>query len=225
MQRASLRRLAPNVLSLSALCLAAGLDGGCTVDSGGTGGGVDTGSDMNLGADGGARPDATGDTPAPFCEADDNLGEAVGPAVVTGSTAGAEDSFTPHCSYNSTAGNRAYRWIAPLTAVFSIDTLGSDFDTVLYVLNSRCEGRPVACNDEVRPGKKVSEVRISAEKDERFVIVVDGYRDAEGDFVLNILEEPAASEALFCADGLDNDRDGDTDCADYECREAENCGK
>jgi hypothetical protein len=218
-----LPRLMLAFAALTAIATVSAL-GGCSVDAGGEE--TQTGSEMNIGEDGGAGlGDAPVDTPPNTCEFDEDLGSAVGDAVSSGTTSGQGDDFTPHCTYDSTSADATFRWTAPLKAVFSIDTLGSDFDTVLHVLAPKCEGRPLACNDEVRPGKKSSEVRISAEQGERFLIVVDGYRAAEGAYVLNIQEEPAASEALSCGDGLDNDRDGDTDCADYECKDSELCEK
>ncbi|MCA9601042.1 MAG: hypothetical protein R3A78_08895 [Polyangiales bacterium] len=215
---------------VSALLAFAGATG-CSLDSKGTGAGaVGTGNDSNRPGtiDGGDTTDDGGDDASvidhgPSCSVDEDIGSALGDAVASGTTKGQGDEATPQCTYNSFAPDLAYRWTAPSSAIFSIDTIGSAFDTVLHVYGADCEGKAIACNDEVRPKRKVSRVRIELEAGDTVVIVVDGYRRSEGNFILNIMEEPPSSEADACADGFDNDRDGDADCDDYECRTAENC--
>ena len=40
-----------------------------------------------------------------------------------------------------------WKWTAPQSGTFTIDTATSDFDTVLYILDE-CEGIELACNDD-----------------------------------------------------------------------------
>ncbi|MEZ4431020.1 MAG: hypothetical protein R3F65_01315 [bacterium] len=120
-----------------------------------------------------------------------------------------------------------------------IDTAGSSFDTLLGVYRD-CEGQDeVACNDDVGGGAKTSEVVIEQPALGDYVIVVDGFADGAGPFVLNVRGELApgapclapiegepapaidcgrgqtcrdgACVPAACADGLDNDGDGRVD--------------
>ena len=77
-----------------------------------------------------------------------------------------------------------FKWTAPADGAYTIDTLGSTFDTVLYVFNSACT-QELACNDDEMD--LLSEVQLNLSQDDEVFIVVDGYDDQEeGDFTLNI---------------------------------------
>lgn len=189
------------------------------------------GGDPNMDVDAGMTPtdnppdggDVEEDDAGVLCVADDDLGSALGSAVATGSTAGATNDTTPYCTYGSNAPDMAFTWTAPEAGIYAMDTLGSDFDTVLAVYQATCVGKAIACNDEVRPKKKTSLLRVQLDKGQVVVIVVDGYRASEGNFILNIDNEPPTAEAGQCADTFDNDRDGDTDCEDWECNDDPAC--
>ena len=143
---------------------------------------------------------------------DDTLGAAVGLEVATGTTEGESERF------GSCAGGGpevVYQWTAPRTGTYILDTLGSDFDTVLYVLES-CEGDEIVCNDDAfgGPERIRSQVTFDATAGDSFLIVVDGFGPtSNGDYVLNItldLDE-------ICDNGVDDDLDGLADCTDAEC--------
>ena len=93
------------------------------------------------------------------------------------------DDFTPTTCAFSTAADVAYQFVAPATRTYIIDTVGSTYDTVLYVLDG-CGGRELACNDDTFGLQ--SQVRVSATAGQVLIIVVDGFSTAQGSFVLNI---------------------------------------
>lgn len=168
-----------------------------------------------------ARPDGsvrdTGrDTGVPSCPEND-LGTMVGRPVATGTTAGASTSAVAGCASGESSPARRYRWQAPSTGTFVIDTFGSSFDTALVILEGACAGLEVDCNDDEGTGSQ-SRVSLTAASGDVFVIVVLGYDGTEsGAFSLSISEPSAASEVGLCSNGLDDDLDGYADCDDDDC--------
>ena len=120
-----------------------------------------------------------------------------------------------------------------------IDTRGTSFDTLLGVYRD-CAGEvEVACNDDIGGGDKSSEVILEAPAIGDYIIVLDGFAEGAGPFVLNVAgelpdgadctapvegEPPRAIDCgrgrtcrdgsctvAACADGADNDEDGRVD--------------
>ncbi len=158
-----------------------------------------------------ADPDCSTDPACARPCPDLDIGAAVGPAVWTGTTVGARNDLTPGCAV-STAPDVALSWTAPRSARYRFDTNGSAFDTVLYIRDGACLGPELACNDDVG-GTLTSRITRNVTGGTRLILVVDGAGTASGLARLNI----TAFEAGFCADSIDNDLDGRTDCADTEC--------
>ena len=78
------------------------------------------------------------------------------------------------------------RWTPPAPGRYVIDTVGSRFDTVLYVATElRCDEpvSPAQCNDDFGGMRSLMTVDNVAGED--VFIVVDGYNSAVGDYVLN----------------------------------------
>ena len=123
-------------------------------------------------------------TPPP-CPATD-LGSEL-PMRITGSTAGGQDHSAGSCGGRG-APEHTFQYTAPVTAFYTIDTLGSNFDTVLYVLDDSCFGPEVACNDDA--GTPQSQLTVSLVAGQSVVIVVDGYNTASGDFALHVARAP-----------------------------------
>jgi hypothetical protein len=116
--------------------------------------------------------------------ADIDLGAAMGAPVVSGTTVGAGDELTGACG-GSGATDLAYAWIAPAAGSYQFDTLGSGFDTVLYLKSESCT-RELRCEDNSGFVMQ-SKLTQTLQKGQRVVIVVDGYSTPNaGDFVLNI---------------------------------------
>ena len=79
-----------------------------------------------------------------------------------------------------------YRWIAPATARVRFDTVGSDFDTVLGVLEDAGNGmqRSVGVSDD-EGILRTSKVEFQAISGRMYWISVGGYSSSEGNIVLN----------------------------------------
>jgi TIR domain len=79
-----------------------------------------------------------------------------------------------------------YRWTAPASGSATIDTFGSDFDTLLAVYRGSSRGalEPIAANDDA-PGTRQSQVRLPITHGLEYMIAVDGYAGAMGAITLN----------------------------------------
>lgn len=106
------------------------------------------------------------------------------PVSFTGSTVGAANSRTGTCGI--TAGpDIAMRWTPTVSRSYTIDTFGSNFDTVLYVEDSTCQ-TSLICNDD-SGGTLQSSVTVSLAAGQAVIIVVDGFGSgSSGSYVLNI---------------------------------------
>ncbi len=122
-------------------------------------------------------------------------GETVADATVmpglpyndTGSTVGYIDDYDETCPYTgSTSADVTYSWVSTITGGMSVDLLGSDYDTKLYVYDGAMN--LVGCNDDFHPGyvSFIDEVIITA--GETYYIIVDGYGGSNGNYVLTVLE-------------------------------------
>jgi hypothetical protein len=205
---------------------AAGTDAGDAGSMPGDGGGAvdaatdpDGGSPRDGGADGGSSDDAGINE---VCEADMDLGSETGIELTTGDTSDGSDDFTPlpsedsSCPATSQAADMALLWQAPSSDTFVIDTNGSSYDTTLHLRDASCTPISGGCNDDGGDGLR-SRVEVELEQGEQIYIIVDGYSDNSGMFQLSITDQ---TEETACDDGMDNDRDGDTDCDDQECKES-----
>jgi len=155
-------------------------------------------------------------TPACSVCPDAGLGGMTGDAVATGSTVGRANSQTASCAASARSPDIAYSWTAPTTGRWTIDTIGSDFDTALHVRSGSCTGAELACDDDSGPSTQ-SMVRLGLMAGQTVVIIVDGWgASSSGNYVLNI--NMTVPELGNCDDGIDNDRDGQVDCMDLDCR-------
>lgn len=157
-----------------------------------------------------ALPECAGACP------DVELGATLGSGVFA-----AETSMSPRRLGGSCGGEEAPEiavgWTAPFSGEFVFDTVGSGYDTLLYLQDSFCGGPelPGACNDDTFG----TQSRVSAFlfEGQRIVIVLDGFGGSSGFVILNISAGGAMSEVGQCFDGFDNDFDGAFDCADPDC--------
>lgn len=121
--------------------------------------------------------------------------------------AGKEEGEPEHAG---NAGGRSvwYRWTAPEDGAVTIDTVGSDFDTLLAVYrgSSLSELQLVAQNDDA-DGRQ-SRVCFPAGEGDEYRIAVDGYAGASGTIVLN-WEVRKGMAALVQATGLHFQEAGD----------------
>jgi hypothetical protein len=79
-----------------------------------------------------------------------------------------------------------FSWIAPANGVWTFDTSGSSFDTVLGIYTGTTVGnlQTIGANDDWN-GAKTSQVSINAAAGTTYQIAVDGYAGAGGDVELN----------------------------------------
>lgn len=117
---------------------------------------------------------------------DGDAGSAVGTPAITGSTDGSDNDLGGSCG-GSGSVDEALEWVAPESGTVTIDTFGTDFDTVLYVLEESCTGTELACNDDAidAPGFE-SQVTLDVTQGETLIIVVDAWAGEQGPFELNI---------------------------------------
>lgn len=107
------------------------------------------------------------------------------PAAANGSTPGMGDDYEPPCGGSGNAVDVALEWTAPFSDTYTFSLAGSDYDTILYLLDG-CEGDPLACNDDVSPGEDfTSRVDIALDAGRTVTIIVDGWNDS-GDYELVI---------------------------------------
>jgi hypothetical protein len=177
---------------------------------------TDADTDADSDADTDADADTDSDTDVPPLDCVDGTLDQPLPMSLSGSTAGAGDDWSPACSAGE-GEDVALSFVAPSTGRFLFDTLGSSFDTVLYVLDG-CDGGELSCNDDY--GGPTSAAPADLEAGQGVVVVVDGFQEA-GAFTLHVGEIPAVESS--CEDGLDEDFDGRLDCLDPDCPPCSDC--
>ncbi len=132
-----------------------------------------------------------------------------------GSTVGKGDDFRPSCANHSHAApDEVFRLDIDDPGIYCVETLGSEFDTILYLQEvCRPRGEALQCNDDGGRGTTSRlEIRTGVES---HYIIVDGYGENEGTFFVNVRR--GTCEETDCDDGVDNDEDGYTDCAEPTC--------
>ena len=107
------------------------------------------------------------------------------PQTLSGSTAiGTVDFLTPSCG-NSQSPEATYGFTAPADGMYTFDTVGSSYDTVIHVRDATCAGLELACNDDSFGTD--SEVQVQLAAGQTVIVVVDGYGGGNaGPYVLNI---------------------------------------
>jgi hypothetical protein len=131
-----------------------------------------------------------------------SLESALGPAVASGAVPTGPGAFTgEQCGFiaGQTGAELTYLWTAPSTGTFAFDTLGSSYDTLLYLLGPSCDALPnirQTCNDDAEGGdERASRVTLRMQRGEQVVVVVDAYSlGSTGRYVLNVseIEDPLA---------------------------------
>ena len=107
-----------------------------------------------------------------------------GDSVATGSTTGTTDDISGSCG-SSGGVDTSYSWTPPISGAYCLDTFGSDYDTVLLVMEGACGEREIACNDDAR-GLQSSVTLRGLEAGAVYTLVVSGFRGRSGNFRLNI---------------------------------------
>ncbi|MBL8602489.1 MAG: hypothetical protein JNK72_11255 [Myxococcales bacterium] len=134
------------------------------------------------------------------------------PGVVSGTTLGARDDFSPTCAQGG-APDLVYVINNPQRQTLSIDTEGSSFDTVLTVHRGVCQSPAIACNDDSVFGLQ-SQLTLTDAEPGLYFIVVDGFSaNSAGPFRLRV----SVGLRELCNNGRDDDGDALVDCRDPDC--------
>jgi hypothetical protein len=107
------------------------------------------------------------------------------PITVSGSTAGAINAFSSSCSPGANAPDNTYTFTAPASQQYTIDTIGSSYDTIVHVLDGTCAGTSLACDDDAGGGTD-SLVSLFLNAGQTVTIVVDGFGGNFGSYVLHV---------------------------------------
>lgn len=113
----------------------------------------------------------------------DELGSDV-PVDVAGSTVGAGSGLGSSCG-GADAPEHTYLWTAPFDGLFTFDTFGSAFDTVLHVLDGACEGVELVCSDD-SVLDATSGVVAELAGGQMVTLVVDGFGFDAGPYNLHV---------------------------------------
>jgi len=132
-----------------------------------------------------------------FCTPESDPVETIATATTSGTTAGATNDYTPSCSTSSTAADKAYALVLPVTVdTLTIDTNGSAYDTVLALSDNTCTAADeLACADDGGSGNGASSFTKTAVAPGAYSIIVDGYQANEGAFLLHVNGIVAAGSA------------------------------
>ncbi|MCK6506148.1 hypothetical protein L6R53_22680 [Myxococcota bacterium] len=132
-----------------------------------------------------------GASPADVC-IDEDLGSSVEFDLATADSEG-DDYQIIDCNgaqVGTDGEDYGWTWVAPATTGYTFSTVGSDFDTVLVLHDSGCEGPVLGCNDDGSADVDTSEVYVLLEEGQEVVIVVDGYDAYEsGTIQLHVLQD------------------------------------
>jgi len=157
----------------------------------------------------------------PRCDVQD-LGVVVS-RTLEGTTRGRCAVLTPTCS-PSAATEVSYAFSAPRDGYYRFDTFGSEYDTILYVVEgSACNGQELACNDDDPKGSDfTSAIDMPLFEGQVVQVVVDGYDMSDGPFVLNVhtQAEPVAGPCCFASPFASCNEPRISDCV---CAESPRC--
>jgi hypothetical protein len=141
-----------------------------------------------------------------------------------------------HGSCGGAAGEAVFYLVLNRPSFLHVDSIGSQFDSTLYVRAGSCgQGLELGCDDDsaCKWGGGAcnwnASLTFSLLDPGTYYIFLDGFTvDRErgpdqGPFQLNVLVQENPPE--ICNDGVDNDGDHLADCADPDCASAPNCAR
>jgi|GEM_PF-1895257 len=125
---------------------------------------------------------------------DEDLGSALGPSVLTGTTRGAGDDYdldlcllsSDEPAITTSGEDYVVSWTAPDNGLYIFSLEGSAFDTVIGVGPLMCDAMPVQCNDDCADAE--SATTYDAAAGQSLLIVIDGGAGAGGAFSLSVTE-------------------------------------
>ena len=109
------------------------------------------------------------------------------PGSYTGCTSGATSNGSASCGSSANSPDVWYTFTAPAAGKVWVDTLGSEYDTVLSLHAPGQPNTSLVCNDDLVPGSvRDSRVTMNVAQGAQFMIRVSGFSNASGKFNLNI---------------------------------------
>jgi hypothetical protein len=142
-----------------------------------------------------------------------------------GSTAGNVGKHKGSCGGD--AGEAIFKLVLSAPSHVVLDTIGTGFDSNLYVRAGACEGgKELGCDDD-SGGAWAALLDFTILYPGTYYVFVDGFTidpqegPNQGPFQLNVLIDDFPAEV--CQDGLDNDGDVYVDCADPDCATVAPC--
>ncbi len=157
-----------------------------------------------------------------------------GAGVFVGDTAGGpsvDQETDPNCIGSPTPAGSAevvYAFSPDADGTWCFSTLGSTFDTVLYVRADVCEDpeAEVACNDDnadVAGGTR-SALTLDVVGGSTYFVFVDGFSFAnDGPYALRVSAGECEPPVEICDNGVNDDLDPQVDCDDPDCVGSEAC--
>jgi hypothetical protein len=149
-----------------------------------------------------------------------------GTGSYTGDTTGHVSETKGFCGGG--AGEAVFYFILTDPSYVSLDSIGTSFDSTLYVRTGACNsGKEIGCDDDSGGVQWAAKLEFTILYPGTYYVFLDGYTvdpdlgPNEGPFVLNVEIVPNPKE--ICGDGKDNDGDVYVDCADPECTNAPGC--
>jgi hypothetical protein len=108
------------------------------------------------------------------------------PLTQSGTTAGLINALSGSCGGGS-APETTFLFTAPADAMYTFDTFGSSYDTVLYLLDgATCQDDTLVCDDDENGLQ--SQVQTMLTMGQQVVVVVDGFSSNSGAFTLNVTQ-------------------------------------
>jgi len=149
-----------------------------------------------------------------------------GSGTYTGDTTGNVSETKGGCGGD--AGEAVFYFVLTDPSHVVLDSVGTSFDSVLYVRTGKCNaGKEIACDDDSGGIQWAAKLDFTLLYPGTYYVFLDGYTidpdqgANEGPFALNVLIEPNPMEV--CNDLKDNDGDWYVDCADPDCLSFGNC--
>jgi len=143
----------------------------------------------------------------------------------TGDTTGHKNYAKGSCGGD--AGEAVFYFVLSQPEQVLLDTVGTSFDSNLYVRKGSCDsGQEVGCDDD-SGGAWAAKLEFPILYPGTYYVFVDGFTvdpqqgANEGPFVLNVTLDPDPKE--LCENGLDDDGDHYVDCADSDCTTKGKC--
>ena len=146
----------------------------------------------------------------------DEVGEQV-PLGTVGTTRGRSDFYTAgNCSARPWTSDFTLAFTAPLTGIYEFATLGSNFDTVLALLDGWCDPTVMlGCNDDRLTddgspdydewASLSSELRVALTRGQTVTAVVDGYDGDTGDYNLSVYRQACPQLSIVGTQGAISD--------------------